>query len=267
EVSRGSSNEDWIINIYDVGQQEPELIYSRTIPKEFGAIKQIKPIRHYGGSLGWPAEFDNYYVKTITYSEVVDGSETVGLGSNVEKFALTFNEQLKKPDDKVTLVNTTNENVEPIETKTIYNAETKKLEIMPKSLLDYGTSYRVVFENGGVASYSFTTTAAPISITPGSVTYSNESGTLAEIPISGTFSASYTVTAASSVADKHLVVILIAYNSQGVAVAFDVQSQPLTPPSVSNVTATLNNLKGGEITEVKALIHEYKDGIGFKPIK
>ena len=267
EVSRTSNTDDWDVKVYNDALDPAVLVYDGIIPASFGNIHSIKPIRYYGGTGGWSADFDNYFVKKTSYAQVTNGIETNSLGSDVEKFSLTFNEQLKNPDDKITLVNMTNENAEPITTKTSYIAEAKKLEVMPDSFLDYDTTYKVVFEKGGVASYQFTTKSAPISITPGSVTYSNESGTLTEIPASGTFNASYTATAAASVPDKHLVVLLIAYNSQKVAVAFDVQSQPLTPPSVSNVTATLNNLKGGEVTEVKAFIWEYKDGIGFRPIK
>ena len=267
EVSRMSVNDDWEIKVYDASQANYVLLYSGTFASSFGDITQIKPIRYWAEDGGWPADFDNYYVKATAYPEVIEASECIGLGSDVESFALGYNAPLPDPEDEVMLVNATNENAEPITTKTNYDAETGRIEIMPNSILNYATTYKVVFASGGVSTYSFTTAQAPIRIGTTNLTYSNGTNALPEIPATGTFNATYTVTARTYTPGKQIVVVLAAYNEEGTAVAFDLATQPLTPGANRTTTATLTGLQGGNVTEIKTYLLDYVEGIGYRPMK
>ena len=267
ELSRMSPDDAWEVKIFDVAQVTPTLLYSGTYPKTFGAITQIELVRFYAGVGGWPIDLDNYYVKTTAFPEVTDDSECASLGSNVEKFTLGFNALLPNPDDEVILVNATDENAAPITTKTNYDEETGRLEIMPDDLLDYATTYKVVFAGGDVSTYSFSTVRKPIRVLSSNLSYSDGTNTLEEIPTSGTFNATCSVTAQAYAADKQIVVIATAYNEAGEVIKYALTKQPLTQGRPINTTATLTGLQGGKVADVKAIIWEYKEGVGYRPIK
>ena len=267
EISRMKVSDDWEVKVFDVAQETPILLYSGKVVASFGNITRIEPIFYYASAGGWPANFDNYYLKTTQYPQVIEDSECASLGSNVESFTVGFNAQLPNPEDSVMLVNVNDENAAPITTTTIYDDETGRLQIKPDSLLDYDTTYNVVFASGDVASYSFTTKSKPISIVSSSVSYSDGTNTLTEIPETGAFNATSSVTARASVPDKQLAVIPAAYNEAGEALKYGLSKQPLSTSVDTTITATLADLKGDNVADVKTIIWEYKEGVGYRPIK
>ena len=275
KISRVKTTDDWNLAVYDETSETERIIYSATIPASSGNITKIQPIRYYAGNGEGLAIFDNYFIKTTRLPDVASGGGCEGAQPDDDELKITFNAPLPNPEDVVTLVkpgvdddeDTTNDTL-VINTDTSYNAQTNELTIMPKSYLEYATTYNVVFSEGGVNEYSFTTAAAALRITSQTTTFLPDGGSAAStLPTEGVFDVTHTVSVSNDTTfNKNGTVIFICLNDKGLVMSLSMEAIACEALDTDSVTITVEDLDASRVKSVVSYVWESVESVGYLKI-
>ena len=268
EVSRTSSSGAWTVKVFDDSGIEPVLRYEGKTAEDFKAVAKVKPIRLYAVA-AVAATFDNYLIRATYFPVVLEGDDGLsGVSPLSTSMTVGFNAALPKADDKVTFVKASDPET-VIRTQTTYDSETGRLTINPKSYLEYGTEYVMLFESGGVTNHSFTTAQKPLSVEEKAVLYTPNGGSeIADKPQEGIFKAKLNIKISNTTnSEKPVTVVFAAYDEDGAIV--EAKTRNINIPAnyeAFPTNVTINNLDATEVSYFKTFVWENDSVAGYIPL-
>lgn len=266
-IKRDAVEDDWTLKMYDDSiPDSPAEFYSTTLPADdFANISAIKLLRCYTvGSTS--AVFDDYFVRVKALPMVIDGSECEGAMTNARNLKVVFNGPIPNQNN-VKLVKVSDENV-VINATASYNAENYELTFSPKSFMEYNTEYKLVLENGGAQTYTFTTADAPLRCTSMRINYMQNNNSLTEMPSTGAFDAVGIVRFSNTSADdKDVKVTIVAYNEKGMITGIRATDVTVNAENTNrNANVRLFGLDASKVSKVKVFVWEKVTNAGYKII-